>query len=133
MRSEKRKRQPTIQIRVDDAERAALQHNAKLTRSKSVPDFLRRLGLGWQPHLRGNALVVDRDELRRLKISVGQAATLVAQALAAAAAGGDRRDPDDTVRDALDQLRAVNDDIRRALGYASPGDADAAAPPEREG
>jgi hypothetical protein len=133
MRSEKRKRQNKIQVRVDAAERAELARNAQLTNSGSVADYLRRRGLGWQPHLRGAPVLVDRDELRRLKISVGQAATLVAQALAAAAAGGDTRDPDDTVRAALDQLRAVNDDIRRALGYTPPGSPDAAETPERDG
>ncbi len=136
MGTEKRKRQQVIKIRVDAAEAALIDRNRAMAGSKSVPDYLRRRGLGWQPHMHGPIVIEDRDELRRLKISVGLAASQIARAAEAQQAAGPSCDYSIEIRRALDDLRAVNDRIRAALGYPpGPGDKagqEAAPPPQLE-
>ena len=136
MGTENRKRQQVIKIRVDADEAALLDRKRALTGSKSVPDYLRRRGLGWQPHMHGPIVIEDRDELRRLKISVGMAASQIARAVEAQQAAGAACDYSIEIRRALDDLRAVNDRIRAALGYPpGPGDEagqDAAPRPQLE-
>ena len=119
MGSENRRRQPVIKVRVDATERNQLDRKRAMAGCKSIPEYLRRRGLGWQPHMHGPIVIEDRDELRRLKISVGLAASQIARAFEAQQDAGPACDYSIEIRRALEELGEVNSLIRAALGYPS--------------
>lgn len=78
-RSDKRKRNSVIQIRVDDLERAAIAKNAVDAAEQSVATFLRNLGLRRRQKSSSGLSPEDREAIRQLQIEIRRIGTNVNQ------------------------------------------------------
>lgn len=114
MKSEKRHRPIGILIRVTPEERDALTLAAANSNHKTVAEYLRRVGLGGRPRAVPGVIVTDRDELRRLKIELGLAASTLRQIRSRVSPACEIAD---ALRLALLDLLQTSTAIRQALGY----------------
>ena len=78
-RSDKRKRNSVIQVRVDDLERAAIAQNAVDSASQSIAEFLRNLGLKQRQRSSSGLSREDREAIRQLQIEIRRIGTNVNQ------------------------------------------------------
>lgn len=118
MASDKRKRQYLIGVRLSEEERTALEALAA-SRQTSLPAFLRAAGL--RRRLASSAAPItfaDRDELRRIKMDLGEVASSL-QHLAKSFAAIE--DPASNLalqtEIALQAVWRTNAHIREVLGY----------------
>ena len=118
MASEKRKRTCLIGVRLSEEERGALEALAA-SRQTSLPAFLRAAGL--RQRLTSSATpitIADREELRRIKMDLGEVASSLKRLVKSFAA---EEVPASNLalqtEEALSQVFRINAHIREILGY----------------
>lgn len=118
MASDKRKRKFLVGVRLSDDERTALEDLAA-SRQKSLPAFLRAAGLRQRLNSSTAAIsIADRQELRRIKMGLGEVASnLNYLAKSFAAENAPASNLARQTEQALAEVFRTNAHIREVLGY----------------
>ncbi len=118
MASEKRKRNCLVGVRLSEDERTALEALAA-SRQTSLPAFLRAAGLRHRLSSSTAAIsIADREELRRIKIDLGEVASSLNRiATSFAAQSSPASNLARQTEQALAEVFRTNAHIREVLGY----------------
>lgn len=118
MASDKRKRNFLVGVRLSEDERTALEALAA-SRQTSLPAFLRATGLRQRLSSSTAAIsIADREELRRIKIDLGEVASSLNRiATSFAAQSSPASNLARQTEQALAEVFRTNAHIREVLGY----------------